>query len=95
MRDMSLLVLEIERQGKRKRLHGLLRVGRLNTLTWEEFQELVSVTDHVKVNLADFNALHFGYRSQQNSSKLAASETGESASTKDRPTTRRRTLRKE
>ena len=41
MRELSLLVLEMERQGKR--LHGLLRVGRLNTMTWAEFRDMVTI----------------------------------------------------
>lgn len=53
-----MLVLEMERQGKR--LHGLLRVGRLNSLTWAEFQELVKVIERLQSNLTDFNVLHFG-----------------------------------
>ena len=36
MRDPGLVVLEMEGQGKR--LHGLLRVGRLNTMTWADRQ---------------------------------------------------------
>jgi hypothetical protein len=47
----------VGRQGKR--LGGLLRAGRLNILTWEEFQELVAIVDRLKVNLTDFNVLHF------------------------------------
>ena len=58
MRDLELLVLEMERQGKH--LHGLLRVGRLNTMTWEEFQEMVAVVERLQANLTDFNVLHFG-----------------------------------
>ena len=58
MRDHELVVLEMERQGKR--LHGLLRVGRLNSMTREEFQEMLHIVGRLRVNLTDFNVLHFG-----------------------------------
>jgi hypothetical protein len=58
MRELTSIVLEMERQGKR--LGGLLRVGRLNTMTRAEFRDLVATADRLMVNLADFNALHFG-----------------------------------
>ena len=58
MRELTSIVLEMERQGKR--LGGLLRVGRLNTMTRAEFHELVAIADRLMVNLADFSALHFG-----------------------------------
>ena len=58
MRELSLIVLEMERQGKR--LKKLLRVGHLNTLTWPEFQELVAIIQRLQVNLNDFNVRHFG-----------------------------------
>jgi hypothetical protein len=58
MRDVTSIVLEMERQGKR--LGGLLRVGRLNTMTRVEFRDLVATANRLMVNLADFNALHFG-----------------------------------
>jgi len=58
MRELPLLVLEMERQGKR--LNGLLRVGRLNTMTWDEFQEMVTIVEKLTYNLTDFNVLHFG-----------------------------------
>jgi hypothetical protein len=47
----------MERQGKR--LQQLLRVGRLNAMTQEEFRTMVALVDRLKVNVADFNALHF------------------------------------
>jgi hypothetical protein len=43
----------MERQGKR--LHAMLRVGRLNTMSWEEFQQLVAVVERLHANLTDFN----------------------------------------
>ena len=58
MRELSLLVVEMERQGKR--LHGLLRVGRLNTMTLAEFREMVKLVESLQYNLTDFNVLHFG-----------------------------------
>jgi hypothetical protein len=58
MRELTSIVLEMERQSKR--LGGLLRVGRLNTMTQAEFRDLVAIADRLMVNLADFNALHFG-----------------------------------
>jgi hypothetical protein len=58
MRELTSVVLEMDRQGKR--LHGLLRVGRLNTMRRSEFTELVAIVDKLGVNLTDFNALHFG-----------------------------------
>jgi hypothetical protein len=58
MRELTSVVLEMERQGKR--LGGLLRVGRLNTMTRAEFRDLVATADRLMVNFADFNALHFG-----------------------------------
>lgn len=58
MRELSLIVLEMERQGKR--LNKLLRVAHLNTLTWPEFQELVAIIQRLQVNLTDFNVRHFG-----------------------------------
>jgi hypothetical protein len=58
MRELTSIVLEMERQSKR--LGGLLRVGRLNTMTRAEFRDLVTIADRLMVNLADFNALHFG-----------------------------------
>ena len=67
MRDLTSVVLEMERQGKR--LRGLLRVGRLNTMTRGEFSDMVAVADRLMVNLADFNALHFG-RSRSSGSQL-------------------------
>ena len=53
MRELSLIVLEMERQGKR--LNRLLRVAHLNTLTWPEFQELVTIIERLQVDLTDFN----------------------------------------
>lgn len=58
MRNLELVVLEMESQAKQ--LHGLLRVGRLNTLTEEEFQRIVALVGRLGVNLTDFNVLHFG-----------------------------------
>lgn len=58
MRDVELLVLEMERQGQR--LHGMLRVGHLNTMTRKEFLEMIAVVDRLRVNLTDFNVLQFG-----------------------------------
>jgi hypothetical protein len=58
MRELTSVVLEMERQGKR--LNGLLRVGRLNTMTWDEFQEMVTIVEKLTSNLTDFNVLHFG-----------------------------------
>jgi hypothetical protein len=58
MRELTSIVLEMERQSKR--LGELLRVGRLNTMTRAEFRDLVATADRLRVNLADFNALHFG-----------------------------------
>jgi hypothetical protein len=58
MRDLPLLVLEMERQGKR--LNNLLRVGHLNVMTWDEFQELTKIVERLQVNLTDFNVAHFG-----------------------------------
>jgi hypothetical protein len=58
MRELSLIVLEMERQGKR--LNRLLRVAHLNTLTWTEFQELVVIIERLQANLTDFNIRHFG-----------------------------------
>ncbi len=60
MRELSLVVLEMERQGKR--LSGLLRVGRLNTITWAEFQDLAAIVEKLSSNLTDFNVLYFGPR---------------------------------
>jgi hypothetical protein len=61
MRELSSVVLELERQGKR--LYSMLRVGRLNTFTWEEFQELVGVVQRLECNLTDFNVAYFGAHS--------------------------------
>jgi hypothetical protein len=58
MRELTSVVLEMDRQGKR--LHGLLRVGRLNTMRRSEFVDLVAIADKLMVNLTDFNVLHFG-----------------------------------
>jgi len=58
MRELSSVVLEMERQGKR--LAAMLRVGRLNTMSWEEYRQLVSVVERLQANLTDFNVLHFG-----------------------------------
>jgi hypothetical protein len=58
MRELTSVVLEMDQQGKR--LHGLLRVGRLNTMRRSEFLDLVTIVDKLKVNLTDFNVLHFG-----------------------------------
>ena len=58
MRDLGLLVREMERQGKR--LHGLFRVGRLNTITRAEFGDLVGTVGRLQYNLTDFNVVHFG-----------------------------------
>ena len=58
MRELTSVVLEMDRQGKR--LHGLLRVGRLNTMRRSEFFDLVAIVDKLKVNLTDFYVLHFG-----------------------------------
>jgi hypothetical protein len=49
MRELTSVVLEMDRQGKR--LHGLLRVGRLNTMRQSEFDELVVIVDRLGVNL--------------------------------------------
>jgi hypothetical protein len=57
MRELTSVVLEMERQGKR--LRALLRVGRLNTMTLNEFREMVAIADRLTVNFTDFNALHF------------------------------------
>lgn len=46
----------MDRQGKR--LHGLLRVGRLNTMRRSEFVDLVATVDKLMVNLTDFNVLY-------------------------------------
>jgi len=58
MRDPGLVVLEMERLGKR--LQAMLRVGRLNTMNWEEFRQLVSLMERLQVTLTDFNVTHFG-----------------------------------
>ena len=58
MRELTSVVLEMDRQGKR--LHGLLRVGKLNTMRRSEFVDLVAIVDKLMVNLTDFNVLHFG-----------------------------------
>jgi hypothetical protein len=58
MRELTSVVLEMDRQGKR--LHGLLKVGRLNTMRRSEFVDLVAMVDRLMVNLTDFNVLHFG-----------------------------------
>jgi hypothetical protein len=58
MRELTSIVLEIERLSKR--LGGLFRVGRLNTMRRAEFRDLAAIADRLMVNLADFNALHFG-----------------------------------
>jgi hypothetical protein len=58
MRELTSIVLEMERQSKR--LGGLFQVGRLNTMRRAEFRDLVAIADRLMVNLADFNALHFG-----------------------------------
>jgi hypothetical protein len=58
MRELTSVVLEMDRQGKR--LHGLLRVGRLNIMRRSEFVDLVAIVDKLGVNLTDFNVLHFG-----------------------------------
>lgn len=58
MIELSLLALEMERQGKR--LHALLRVGRLNTMTCAEYRDLVTIVERLSSNLTDFNVLHFG-----------------------------------
>ena len=36
-----------------------LRIGRLNTMTRDEFREMVAIVDRLRVNLTDFNVLHF------------------------------------
>lgn len=58
MRELTSVVLEMERQGKR--LRRLLRVGRLNTMSRDEFREMVAVVDRLMVNFTDFNVLRFG-----------------------------------
>ena len=58
MRELTSVVLEMDRQAKR--LHGLLRIGRLNTMRRSEFVDLVAIVDKLMVNLTDFNVLHFG-----------------------------------
>ena len=58
MRELSLLVVEMEHQGER--LHGLLRVGSLNTMTRTEFRGMVKLVERLQYNLTDFNVLHFG-----------------------------------
>ena len=58
MRELTSVVLEMDRQGKR--LHGLLRIGRLNTMRRSEFLDLVTIVDKLNINLTDFNVLHFG-----------------------------------
>jgi hypothetical protein len=60
MRELTSVVLEMERQGKR--LQKLLRVDRLNTMTWKEFREMVTIVDRLMVNFTDFNVLRFGKR---------------------------------
>lgn len=78
MRELTSIVLELDRQGKR--LGGLLRVGRLNTMTRAEFHDLVATADRLKVNLADFNALYFGpsnlrrLKSDRESARVAGPE---------------------
>ena len=57
MRELTSVVLEMERQSKR--LRGLLRVGRLNTMTRTEFNDLVAIADRLMVNLTDFNGFAF------------------------------------
>ncbi len=58
MRKLPTVVLEMERQ--RRHLQRLLRTGRLNTMSRDEFREMVAVVDRLMVNLTDFNVLHFG-----------------------------------
>jgi hypothetical protein len=80
MRELTSVVLEMDRQGKR--LHGLLRVGRLNTMTWDEFQEMVATVDRLGVNMTDFNVLHFGlsrFRRRKKASKATAKAQSQSA----------------
>lgn len=55
---LTSVVLEMARQGKR--LHRLLRVGRLNTMRRSEFVNLVAIVDKLMVNRTDFNVLQFG-----------------------------------
>lgn len=69
MRELTSVVLEMERHGKR--LRALLRVGRLNTMNRDEFHEMVAIVDRLMVNFTDFNVLHFSPRSLRR--KLSAS----------------------
>jgi len=58
MRDHSSIVQEMDRQGRY--LHSILKTGKLNKLAWLEFRHVVKVMDQLRVNLTDFNAVHFG-----------------------------------
>ena len=60
MRDLELVVLEMESQGKR--LRKWLRAGRLNTMTSAEYQDLVEIVERLQYNLTDFSVVHFGPR---------------------------------
>ena len=52
-------ILEIEREGDR--LHQLLNARKLNTMTREEFYEVVVATmDRLSASILDFDTLHFG-----------------------------------
>src|SRR5216683_8437383 len=54
MRELTSVVLEMERQGKR--LYRMLRVGRLNTMSRRKFREMMAVVDRLGVNFTDFNS---------------------------------------
>jgi hypothetical protein len=88
MRELSSVVLEMERQGKR--LHGLLRVGRLNAMTQEEFRAMVALMDRLMGNVTDFNVLHFGpsgsRRRKSTSAASAALAKGRTGKEKERKT---------
>jgi hypothetical protein len=85
MRELTSVVLEMDRQGKR--LHGLLRVGRLNTMRRSEFLDLVAIVDKLKVNLTDFNVLHFGsvpvYPSDEQKARSANTSKGSEGRTRN------------
>lgn len=47
---------------QRQSLGRTLRADKLNTLSWVDIRRLVKCWTWLRVNLADFNAVHFGPR---------------------------------
>jgi hypothetical protein len=70
MRKLPSIALEIDQQGRY--LDRVLRVEKLNSLSWVEFRQMVKVMDRLMVNLTDFNAVHFGPSGSQHRKRTRA-----------------------